>query len=237
MAAGGRAHYTTALRAAATPTPRSPPRPAPPTTRPRPPASGRSPSRCRTTCTSRARADGRRTSRRRCRTPTWSSTSTTSTQRHRPLITRQGHLVRERGRLDDPARRCGRRTGSSKAGHRIGVRVTDNNQDWWLLAAPTLQTVMVRGGSVTLPFLRYRRTQTIQGDPGIQLAGYLSDTVTVPAADSWRPRRPTSRCRPRSRPPRRGRSTPAATRRPRPPRPRQMPSGWVAWDSNPEPTD
>ena len=34
---------------------------------------------------------------------------------------------------------------------------------------------------MTLPFLSYRRTQTIQGDPGIQLAGYLSDTVTVPA--------------------------------------------------------
>ena len=62
------------------------------------------------------------------------------------------------------------------------MRVTDNNQDWWLLAAPTLQTVTVRGGTVTLPFLRYRRTQTIQGDPGIQLAGYLSDTVSVPAA-------------------------------------------------------
>ena len=35
---------------------------------------------------------------------------------------------------------------------------------------------------VTLPFLQYRRTQTIQGDPGIQLADYLSDTVSVPAA-------------------------------------------------------
>jgi hypothetical protein len=34
---------------------------------------------------------------------------------------------------------------------------------------------------VALPFLRYRRTQTIQGDPGTQLAGYLSETVSVPA--------------------------------------------------------
>jgi hypothetical protein len=97
-----------------------------------------------------------------------------------PLITRQGHLVRTPG-------------GSSiklelwsadwklAAGHRIGVRVTDNNQDWWLLASPTAQTVKVDSGSVTLPFLRYRRTQTIQGDPGIQLADYLANTVTVPA--------------------------------------------------------
>jgi hypothetical protein len=68
-----------------------------------------------------------------------------------------------------------------KAGHRIGVRVTDNNQDWWLLAAPSLQTVSVQGGTVTLPFLSYRRTQTIQGDPGIQLPDYLADTVSVPA--------------------------------------------------------
>ena len=60
--------------------------------------------------------------------------------------------------------------------------MTDNNQDWWLLAAPTLQTVTVTGGTVTLPFLRYQRTQTIQGDPGVQLAGYLANTVTVPAA-------------------------------------------------------
>ena len=44
------------------------------------------------------------------------------------------------------------------------------------------QTVTVSGGSVTLPFLRHARTQTIQGDPGTQLAGYLSETVTVPQA-------------------------------------------------------
>ena len=44
-----------------------------------------------------------------------------------------------------------------------------------------VQTVTVRGGSVTLPFLRYRRTATIQGDPGVQLEDYLADTVTVPA--------------------------------------------------------
>ena len=35
-------------------------------------------------------------------------------------------------------------------------------------------------GSVSLPFLRYQRTQTIQGDPGTQLEGYLAETVTVP---------------------------------------------------------
>ena len=33
---------------------------------------------------------------------------------------------------------------------------------------------------MTLPFLRYQRTQTIKGDPGTQLESYLSETVTVP---------------------------------------------------------
>jgi predicted acyl esterase len=98
-----------------------------------------------------------------------------------PLITRQGHMIRGGGNYTIPLELWSA-DWKLKAGHRIGVRVTDNNQDWWLLAVPTLQTVTVRGGRVTLPFLKYRRTQTIQGDPGTQLADYLADTVTVPAA-------------------------------------------------------
>ena len=48
---------------------------------------------------------------------------------------------------------------------------------------PTKQTVTVSGGSFSLPFLPAPRdTGTIQGDPGTQLAGYLSETVTVPQA-------------------------------------------------------
>ena len=65
------------------------------------------------------------------------------------------------------------------AGHRIAVRVTDANEDWWI-HTPTFDDVKVVGGSVTLPFLSQQRTQTIQGDPGTQLEGYLSETVTVP---------------------------------------------------------
>ena len=61
------------------------------------------------------------------------------------------------------------------------MRVTDNNTDWWAFARPSAQTVTVSGGSVTLPFLRYRRTETIEGDPGVQLESYLQSTVTVPA--------------------------------------------------------
>jgi uncharacterized protein len=98
-----------------------------------------------------------------------------------PLITRQAHMIRGGGNYSIPLELWSA-DWKLKAGHRIGVRVTDNNQDFWLLAVPTLQNVVVRGGRVTLPFLKYRRTQTIQGDPGVQLAGYLSDTVSVPAA-------------------------------------------------------
>ncbi len=97
-----------------------------------------------------------------------------------PLVTRQGHLVRSAGDSSIPLELWSA-DWKLAAGHRLGVRVTDNNQDWWLLATPTAQPVTVKGGTVTLPFLRYRRTQTIQGDPGVQLEGYLSDTVTVPA--------------------------------------------------------
>jgi hypothetical protein len=59
------------------------------------------------------------------------------------------------------------------------VRVTDANDDWWI-HTPTFDDVEVVGGSVTLPFLAGRRTETIQGDPGTQLPGYLSETITVP---------------------------------------------------------
>ena len=64
------------------------------------------------------------------------------------------------------------------------MRVTDNNQDWWLLAAPSGQPVTVRGGSITLPFLGYQRTQTIQGDPGVQLAPYLETHIATAPSDA-----------------------------------------------------
>ncbi|HEX7300942.1 MAG TPA: CocE/NonD family hydrolase [Solirubrobacteraceae bacterium] len=93
-----------------------------------------------------------------------------------PLITRQGFLARSSGEktLD-----LWSADWKLAAGHRIAVRVTDANEDWWI-HTPLFDTVKVVGGSVTLPFLTYQRTRTIQGDPGTQLAGYLADTITVP---------------------------------------------------------
>jgi hypothetical protein len=97
-----------------------------------------------------------------------------------PLVSRQAHLVRGTGQSTIPLELWSA-DWKLAAGHRIGVRVTDNNQDFWLLARPTLQPVTVRGGSISLPFLRYRRTATIAGERGVQLDEVLADTVTVPA--------------------------------------------------------
>jgi uncharacterized protein len=113
-----------------------------------------------------------------------------------PLVTRQGHLVRNPGDTTIPLTLWGA-DWKLKAGDRIAVRVTDNNQDWWLMAAPSGQSVTVRGGSITLPFLSTKhRTQTIQGDPGVMLADYLkTHTATAPddavssAVDFTLPRR------------------------------------------------
>ena len=93
-----------------------------------------------------------------------------------PLITRQGFLARSAG-----AKTLDLWSADWKvpAGHRIAVRVTDANDDWWI-HTPTFDDVEVVGGSVTLPFLAKQRTETIQGDPGTQLAGYLDETITVP---------------------------------------------------------
>jgi len=94
-----------------------------------------------------------------------------------PLITRQAHMIYESGQISLDLWSA---DWKIPAGHRIGVKVTDNNQDFWLLASPTFQDVTVEGGQITLPFLGRERTQTIQGDPGVQLESYLSETVTVP---------------------------------------------------------
>ena len=93
-----------------------------------------------------------------------------------PLITRQGFLVRQSGpkTLD-----LWSADWKIPAGHRIAVRITDANEDWWI-HTPLFDTVQVVSGSVTLPFLTYERPDTIQGDPGTQLEGYLGETITVP---------------------------------------------------------
>jgi len=96
-----------------------------------------------------------------------------------PLITRQAHMIYGTGQSKIPLDLWSA-DWKIPAGHRIGVKVTDNNTDFWLFAVPTFQDVTVDGGQITLPFLGTKRTKTIQGDPGVQLQSYLSETVTVP---------------------------------------------------------
>ena len=100
-----------------------------------------------------------------------------------PLVTRQGHLVRTPGDSTIPLTLWSA-DWKFKAGDRIAVRVTDNNQDWWLIATPSAQPVTVAGGSITLPFLANRRAQTIQGDPGVQLKPYLETHIATAPADA-----------------------------------------------------
>jgi uncharacterized protein len=58
-------------------------------------------------------------------------------------------------------------------GHRIGVLVTSANDEWWL-HVPTHGVVQVRGGSVSLPFLRNARRGFIRGVATPKLLRYKS---------------------------------------------------------------
>jgi putative CocE/NonD family hydrolase len=100
-----------------------------------------------------------------------------------PLVTRQGHLVRDPGDSTIPLTLWAA-DWKLEAGHRIGVRVTDNNQDWYILARPSGQSVTVRGGSISLPLLQNQRTETIAGDPGVQLAPYLETHIATAPAEA-----------------------------------------------------
>ncbi|MDX6664526.1 MAG: uncharacterized protein QOG68_732 [Solirubrobacteraceae bacterium] len=96
-----------------------------------------------------------------------------------PLVARQGSLIRANGKVTLHMMSADWRF---VAGHRIGVRITDNNSEWWIAAIPTQQTVTVSGGTATFPFLTYNRTQRIQGDSGTTRAAWLANTETAPAA-------------------------------------------------------
>ncbi len=78
-----------------------------------------------------------------------------------PLVTRQGHLVRQDGTLTLDLWSADWKVAK---GHRIGVRVTDANDDWWIhTGLPLGQTVTVKSGTVALPFQTEARKRA---DPG-----------------------------------------------------------------------
>lgn len=94
-----------------------------------------------------------------------------------PLVARQGSLIRNNGTVTLHMMSADWRF---KAGHRIGVRLTSDNGEWWIAAVPTAQTVTVYGGSATFPFLQYNRTQIIQGDGGTTRGAWIAKTETGP---------------------------------------------------------
>ena len=60
------------------------------------------------------------------------------------------------------------------AGHRLGVLVTTANDEWWT-PTPTGSAVTLKSGSITLPFLKYTRTDTIPGKDAKRRAAWLKD--------------------------------------------------------------
>src|SRR3954454_8890554 len=100
-----------------------------------------------------------------------------------PLVARQGSLIRHNGPVTLHMMSS---DWKFVAGHRIGVRITDNNSEWWVAAIPTMQTVSVYGGSAAFPFLRYKRTQVIQGDSGTTRGSWLAAAAAGPPAGADR---------------------------------------------------
>lgn len=66
-----------------------------------------------------------------------------------------------------------------QAGHRIGVRITDANSDWWSHVG-TQAPVAVTEATATLPFLTYQRSQFLEGGSTPRLEQHLaSQTVAL----------------------------------------------------------
>jgi hypothetical protein len=76
------------------------------------------------------------------------------------------------------------------AGHRIGVLVTTANAEWWS-PTPSMSTVSVVKGRITLPFLQHQRTADLTGykrparlDQWLQDAPFTVDQSTVNSSTS-----------------------------------------------------
>ena len=66
-------------------------------------------------------------------------------------------------------------------GHRVGVLVSSSNAEWWD-HIPTGQDVTVKGGSIQLPFLTYKRSSNLEGDSTPRLAEVKARAFATPAA-------------------------------------------------------
>ena len=68
------------------------------------------------------------------------------------------------------------------AGHRLGVLVTDTNEEWWLPSGPSQVTLV--SGTVTLPFLKYTRPATIAGEGSLRLEQWTQSAPFTVADDT-----------------------------------------------------
>ena len=76
------------------------------------------------------------------------------------------------------------------AGHRIGVLVTTANSEWWS-PTPSMSTVSLLSGTITLPFLSHLRTANLSGykrparlDQWLQDAPFSVDQSTIASSTS-----------------------------------------------------
>ena len=101
-----------------------------------------------------------------------------------PLVTRQGHLVRNPGRLDDPADALGRRLEAQGRRPHRGAR--DRQQPGLVADGRAERPARDRPRRLDHAAVprSYLRTQTIQGDPGVQLAPYLETHIATAPADA-----------------------------------------------------
>ncbi len=76
------------------------------------------------------------------------------------------------------------------AGHRLGVLVTTANAEWWT-PTPSMSTVTLVRGTITLPFLQHLRTADLTGykrparlDQWLQDAPFTIDQSTIDSSTS-----------------------------------------------------
>jgi pimeloyl-ACP methyl ester carboxylesterase len=100
------------------------------------------------------------------------------TERQATLLSRNASLIPADGKVEMDLYGNDWKLGE---GHRLGVLVTDVNAEWWLPGTPS--SFELKSGTVTLPFLRHARPDTIQGDPSVRLENWLSNApFEVPEA-------------------------------------------------------
>jgi uncharacterized protein len=96
------------------------------------------------------------------------------------IVSRGATLVRRSGRIAD-LELLGQ-DWYFQEGHRIGIRITDANDEWYV-HAPTRGKVVVTDASIALPFRRRANERTIQGETNPRLERWLATrTVQLPAA-------------------------------------------------------